>query len=84
MRKACPVLMIALIFSFIMVFFDPVRAEEREITILVYVCGTELESESGEASGDIREMASSGIGNSDRAAVLLATGGATAWQRYGT
>ena len=83
MRKACSVLMIALMLSFVMAFWTPVRAEEREVTILVYVCGTDLESESGEASGDIREMVSSGIGNSDRAEVLVATGGAKTWQQYG-
>ncbi len=83
MRKACSVLMIALMLSFVLAFWTPVRAEEREVTILVYVCGTDLESESGEASGDIREMVSSGIGNSNRAEVLVATGGAKTWQQYG-
>ena len=82
MRKPFPVLIIPLILLFILAFFAPARAEEKEITVLVYICGTDLESESGEASGDIREMASSGIGNSDRATVLIATGGATEWQRY--
>ena len=82
MRKPFPVLIIPLILLFILAFFAPARAEEQELTVLVYICGTDLESESGEASGDIREMASSGIGNSDRATVLIATGGATEWQRY--
>ena len=59
------------------------RAQEREMTILAYVCGTDLESQEGEASGDIREMISSGIGNSSEAAVLVATGGSSRWQRYG-
>ena len=58
------------------------RAAEQALTILVYICGTELESNEGEASGDIREMISSGIGNAAGVSVLLATGGTTAWQRY--
>ncbi len=58
------------------------QAAEKEVTILVYVCGSDLESRYGEASGDIREMASSGIGNSGAASVYLATGGATRWQGY--
>ena len=59
-----------------------VQAEEKELTIMVYVCGSDLESEHGEASGDIREMVSSGIGNSGEVSVLLATGGASGWQGY--
>ena len=57
-------------------------AEQNELTILAYVCGTDLESREGEASGDIREMVSSGIGNSGAVTVLVATGGASRWQGY--
>ena len=53
-----------------------------EVTILVYICGSDLESKEGEASGDIREMASSGIGASGAATVLLATGGTSRWSGY--
>ena len=35
------------------------HAEEQELTILAYICGADLESDEGEASGDIREMISS-------------------------
>ncbi len=59
------------------------RAEEREWTILVYLCGSDLESENGAASEDIREMIASGIGKSGAVSVLIATGGAAGWQRYG-
>ena len=61
----------------------PAQAKEKEVTILAYICGTDLESEEGEASGDIREMISSGVGSSDDVTVLVATGGASRWQRYG-
>ena len=38
------------------------KAEMNEVTILAYICGTDLESDEGEASADIREMLSAGIG----------------------
>ena len=63
--------------------FPAARGETKKITILVYLCGTDLESEEGEATGDIREMLSSGIGNSGDVTILLATGGCRQWQRYG-
>ena len=59
-----------------------VAAEVRDVTILAYVCGADLESKSGEASGDIREMILSGIGNSDAVTALIATGGCSRWQNY--
>ena len=59
------------------------QAKENEVTILAYICGSDLESESGEASGDIREMLSSGVGNSDAVTAIIATGGSSQWQRYG-
>ena len=59
------------------------RAAEKELTILVYLCGSDLESDDGLASGDIREMVSSGIGSQSAVSVLVATGGASDWQRYG-
>ena len=58
-------------------------AKENEVTILAYICGTDLESEDGEATGDIREMLSSGVGNSDAVTAIIATGGSSQWQRYG-
>ena len=58
-------------------------AEENDLTVLVYLCGSDLETENGQATDDIREMVSSGIGGSGRVSVLLATGGASEWQRYG-
>ncbi len=83
MKKQLCLLLAVTVFS--LLFSLPsvtAKAEERELTILVYVCGTDLESESGEASGDIREMISSGIGRSGSAAVFVATGGASRWSGY--
>ena len=60
------------------------RADETgKTTILVYICGTDLESEDGEASGDISEMIASGVGNSGTVTTIIATGGSTRWQQYG-
>ena len=80
MKKAVS-LLLALILAFSAM---PVtQAKENEVTILAYICGTDLESESGEASGDIREMIASGVGNSDAVTAIIATGGSSKWQRYG-
>ena len=59
------------------------RAETGELTVMMYICGADLESDEGEASGDISEMIASGIGYSSSVSVLLATGGSTRWQQYG-
>ena len=61
----------------------PGLAEGNKVTILAYVCGSDLESEDGEATDDIREMISSGIGKSGALTVLVATGGCSRWQKYG-
>jgi hypothetical protein len=46
-------------------------------TVMVYMCGADLESQSGMASRDIQEMLNAGV--SDKINVLLYTGGSTAW-----
>lgn len=61
----------------------PAGAEQAKWTILVYICGSDLESQTGQASEDIREMLSSGAGASGVVNVLAATGGSARWQRYG-
>ena len=51
------------------------RAAVNDVTILVYICGADLESDEGEASADIREMISAGIGGSGAVSAVIATGG---------
>ena len=63
-------------------FFLSARADVNEVTILAYICGTDLESKDGEASSDISEMLSSGVGNSGQVSAIIATGGCTQWQRF--
>ena len=83
MKKTLCLLLAMTMFSFLAVCPMPdARGESRELTILIYICGSDLESEDGEASTDIREMVSSGIGSSGAVNVLLATGGASRWNGY--
>lgn len=47
-------------------------------TVMVYMCGTDLESRSGMATSDINEMLYADI--SDRVNIILETGGTSKWQ----
>ena len=46
----------------------------RKLTLMVYMCGSNLESEYGSASADIREMVDAGVSFRD-VSVLVMTGG---------
>ena len=48
------------------------------VTMMVYVCGTDLESKSGMASSDIQEMAKARFG--DNVNVIIYTGGCKSWR----
>ena len=48
------------------------------VTIMVYMCGSDLESQSGMATSDLYEMQSATI--SDNVNVVVFTGGASRWQ----
>ena len=50
---------------------------QDEITIMVYMCGTDLESRSGMATKDLTEMTRATIGNNIH--LLVYTGGCTKW-----
>ncbi|MBQ4243884.1 MAG: peptidase C11 [Clostridia bacterium] len=50
-------------------------------TVMVYMCGTDLESRSGMASNDLREMASATIGSNVN--VIVYTGGCLSWKTQG-
>ena len=49
------------------------------VTIMVYMCGTDLESRSGMATNDLNEMLSATITNSNLNLIVF-TGGCTAWR----
>ncbi len=48
------------------------------VTIMVYMCGTDLESRSGMATADLQEMASASIGSNVN--LLVYTGGCKSWR----
>ena len=50
----------------------------KNVTILVYMCGTDLESRSGMATADVQEMIKAGIG--DNVNLLIYTGGCSGWK----
>ena len=79
----CLLLALAVAVSCVPYAAQSALAEMNEVTILAYVCGSDLESEEGEASDDIQEMISSGIGGSSAVAAIVATGGSSRWQSYG-
>ena len=47
------------------------------VTIMVYMCGTDLESRSGMATSDLQEMASAALGDLN---IIVYTGGCTRWR----
>ncbi|MBQ9538001.1 MAG: hypothetical protein IJU95_01920 [Treponema sp.] len=51
------------------------------VTIMVYMCGTDLESKHGMASSDLGEMAAADIG--DKVNLLVYTGGCKNWKTQG-
>ena len=51
------------------------------VTIMVYMCGTDLESKSGMASNDLAEMARASL--SDKVNILIYTGGCKGWKTSG-
>lgn len=56
-------------------------SQDKSATILVYMNGSDLESYAGEASSDISEMLTSGVGNNVN--VVIQTLGTSAWQDHG-
>ena len=52
-----------------------------KVTIMVYMCGTDLESKNGMASRDLAEMCSATL--SDNVNIIVLTGGCTGWKTKG-
>ena len=57
---------------------NPKNKEKKDITVMVYMCGSDLESEYGAATNDIIEMACSGF-RTDKVQLLVMTGGSSKW-----
>ena len=51
------------------------------VTLMVYMCGTDLESEYGMASKDMAEMAAASL--SDKVNIIIYTGGCSKWKTSG-
>ncbi len=58
-----------------------IGTDDKTATVMIYMNGSDLESEAGEATTDIAEMLSSGIGNNVN--VIIQTMGTRQWQDYG-
>ncbi len=58
-----------------------VGTNAKSATIMVFMNGSDLESDAGEASKDLSEMIASGIGN--KVNVIVQTMGTKNWKRYG-
>ncbi len=56
-------------------------SKKDTVTIMVYICGTDLESQSGMASSDIQEMAAASF--NDHVNLILYTGGCKQWKING-
>ena len=56
-------------------------ANGEPVTLMVYMCGTDLESRSGMASSDLAEMAAAKF--SDNINLIVYTGGCSKWQTQG-
>ncbi|MBR2121522.1 MAG: peptidase C11 [Lachnospiraceae bacterium] len=52
-----------------------------KVTIMVYMCGTDLESKNGMATADLKEMATAN--RNDNVNILVYTGGCRAWKIQG-
>ena len=73
--------MLLFLLGLVLVFHLEAKAEgkqQRNLTILVYMCGSNLESNYSSASLDLQEMKESGVG-SEKVSFLVLAGGAKRW-----
>ena len=59
-------------------FYTPLGKGNDTVTVMIYMCGTDLESKYGMATSDLSEMVKANI--SDKVNVLVETGGCKAWK----
>ena len=59
--------------------YTVIRGNNKDtVTILVYMCGTDLESQQGMATSDLKEMANATIG--ENVSLIVYTGGCSRWR----
>lgn len=72
--------MLIIVFSFVSInVFSRAEEQPKNLTLMVYVTGSDLESAAGAATSDIAEMLRSGA-DLDRVNVILCVGGSKRWQ----
>lgn len=71
---------VAVMFLFAAVSANADAQQPKKATVIVYMCGADLESENGQGTGDISDIRKSGY-NRDNINVIILQGGATHWQR---
>ncbi len=59
-------------------FYTPVGNGNDKVTIMVYMCGTDLESKHGMATKDLQEMLNAEISN--KVNIIVETGGCSQWR----
>lgn len=64
----------------LMLALPPAAADgEETFTLMIYMCGTNLETESGGATSDLMEMTKAGLTDADSLTVVIETGGTKEW-----
>lgn len=58
-------------------------ASAKTFTLMVYMCGTDLESDGGCASADLKEMVKAGVKTDGNVTVFVQTGGTLKWATRG-
>lgn len=77
--KKCLIALAALLLASIV----PAQAAAARTTVLVYMCGSDLESEGANGTADMEEMIAAGIQPDGDVTVLVETGGAEHWHMQG-
>ncbi|MBR2925938.1 MAG: hypothetical protein IKC28_13065 [Clostridia bacterium] len=63
--------------------FASVEARGETFTLMIYLCGTDLESQAGMATSDLTEMVKSGVIKNGDVTIYIQTGGTSRWQTSG-
>ena len=62
-------------------YVKPIGNGNDKVTIMVYMCGTDLESKYGMATSDLKEMMSANL--TDKINIIVETGGCKGWKTNG-
>lgn len=81
MKRALSVLVAAVLLAVLVPI--PSVAAGQSFTLMVYLCGTDLESEGGLATDDLKEMIASGVSQNGNVTVYVQTGGTKNWTMKG-